>query len=53
VEFANVTPDVQELPTLGLRVEPGETFTVTGDAAKGLAGNPAFERVDKPAKDKE
>lgn len=50
MEFANVSGEVQELPTLGERVEPGGTFTATGDAAKGLLDNPAFERVDKPSK---
>lgn len=53
MEFRNVSGDTQELPTLDLRVAPGEEFSATGDAAKGLAGNPAFDRVDKPTKDKE
>ena len=45
--FRNVSNDTQELPTLDLRVAPGEEFTATGDAAKGLLDNPAFERADK------
>lgn len=48
MRFVNVSGDTQDLPTLGdLRVGPGEEFDASGDDAKGLAGNPAFERVDK------
>lgn len=51
MRFRNVSGDTQDLPTLGdLRVAPGEEFEASGDDAKGLAGNPAFERVDKPSK---
>ena len=53
MQFRNISSDTQELPTLDLRVAPGEQFSATGDAAKGLTGNPDFERVDVPAKDKE
>lgn len=46
MEFKNVTGDTLEIPSLGVRVKPGDTFEVTGDAAKGL--NPSwFERTDK------
>lgn len=48
MQFTNVSDDPQDLPTLDLRVLPGETFEATGDDAKGLAGNPAFERADAP-----
>lgn len=45
MRFRNVSGDTQDLPTLDLRVGPGEEFDATGDDAKGLAGNDAFERV--------
>lgn len=48
MRFVNVSGATQDLPTLGedgLRVEPGEEFDATGDDAKSLTGNPAFERV--------
>lgn len=49
MEFKNVTGDTLEVPALGVRVKPGETFEATGDDAKGL--NPAwFERADKPTR---
>lgn len=48
MEFKNVSGSAQELPTLDLRVPDGATFTATGDDAKSLLTNPAFERVDKP-----
>jgi hypothetical protein len=50
MEFRNVSGSTQELPTLDLRVPDGETFTATGDAAKSLQTNPAFDRVDKSSK---
>lgn len=50
MRFVNVSGDTQDLPTLDLRVGPGEEFEATGDDAKGLTGNPAFERADKPSK---
>lgn len=53
MRFQNVSGDPQDLPTLDLRVLPGDEFEATGDDAKGLAGNPAFERVDKPTKSEE
>jgi hypothetical protein len=53
VQFRNVSDSPQDLPTLGLRVLPGETFEATGDDAKGLQGNPSFERADKPSKTSE
>jgi hypothetical protein len=31
----------------------GETFEATGDDAKSLQTNPAFERTDKPSKTSE
>lgn len=37
-----------DLPTLGLRVAPGETVEVTGDDAKALLTVPGFKRVDAP-----
>lgn len=43
MRFVNVSGDTQDLPTLDLRVGPGEEFDATGDDAKGLAGNPAFK----------
>lgn len=45
MRFRNVSADTQDLPTLDLRVGPGEEFEATGDAAKGLAGNLAFAPV--------
>lgn len=56
MQFTNVSDSPQDLPTLGdegLRVMPGETFEATGDDAKGLQGNPSFERADKPSKTSE
>jgi hypothetical protein len=53
VEFKNVSGSPQDLPSLDLRVQPDETFTASGDDAKGLIGNSAFERVDKPSKSSE
>lgn len=46
----NVTDDTLDVPALGLRVAPGESVEVTGDDAKGLLANPAFERADKPTR---
>lgn len=53
--FRNVSGGSLWLPTLDRNVPDGETFEMTGDAAKGLTGNPDVERVtDKPSKnDKE
>jgi hypothetical protein len=48
VEFKNTTRDDLDLPTLGLSVKAHGTVEVTGDDAKALARNPAFERVDEP-----
>jgi hypothetical protein len=51
MRFRNVSGDTQDLPSLGengLRVAPGEEFEASGDDAKGLTGNPSFERADKP-----
>lgn len=45
MEFKNTSGSTQNLPTLGLRVQAGETFTATGDDAKSLSTNPDFERV--------
>lgn len=42
MKFINVSGDTQDLPTLDLRVGPGEDFDATGDDAKGLVGNTAF-----------
>lgn len=53
MEFKNVSGSPQDLPTLDLRVQPGETFEATGDTAKGLQDNPSFERTDKPSKTRE
>lgn len=55
MQFKNVSGGPLWLPTLDQTVPDGETFEVTGDAAKGLTGNPDVERVtDKPSKtDKE
>lgn len=50
MRFVNVSGTPQDLPTLDLRVQPGEEFDASGDDAKGLQGNPAFERADKPSK---
>lgn len=50
MEFKNVSGSPQDLPTLDLRVLPDETFSASGDAAKGLQGNPSFERADRPSK---
>lgn len=47
MQFKNVSGATQDLPTLDLRVPDGETFEATGDDAKNLQANPAFERVDK------
>lgn len=56
MRFKNVSGDTQDLPYLaedGLRVPPGEEFEATGQDAKNLEQNPAFERVDKPSKSSE
>jgi hypothetical protein len=50
VRFRNVSGTPQDLPTLDLRVDAGEEFDATGDDAKSLSANPAFERTDKPSK---
>ena len=47
MRFTNISDSPQDLPTLDLRVLPGEEFDATGDDAKGLQGNPAFQRSDK------
>lgn len=48
--FKNVSGEDRDLPTLDVRVPAGGTFEATGDDAKNLQANPAFERVDKPSK---
>lgn len=48
--FRNTTPDRLDLPSLGVSVDPGETFEATGDAAKSLESHPDFTRVDTPAR---
>jgi hypothetical protein len=53
VEFKNVSGSAQDLPTLDLRVQAGETFTATGDDAKSLSTNPDFERVQSKTSEKE
>lgn len=53
MEFKNTSGDTVELPTLGLTVQPGETFTATGDDAKNLLASDSFERTDKPSKTSE
>jgi ABC-type uncharacterized transport system ATPase subunit len=40
--------DKKVVDNLDLRVAPGEEFDASGDDAKGLTGNPSFERADKP-----
>lgn len=56
MRFRNVSGDTQDLPTVGddgTRVEAGGEVDVTGDAAKGLTGNPAFERVQSKSSTEE
>lgn len=47
MRFLNISGDTQDLPTLDLRVEPGEEFDATGDDAKNLQASPFFKRSDK------
>jgi hypothetical protein len=50
MRFKNTSGDTWDLPTLGengLRVGPDEEFDATGEDAKNLSANPAFERADK------
>ena len=51
MKFVNVSGTPQDLPHLGengTRVAAGDEVDATGDAAKSLQSNPAFERSDKP-----
>lgn len=54
MECKNVSGDDLDVPTIAgpfggaLRVKAGEVVEVTGDDAKSLLSNPAFERVDTP-----
>jgi hypothetical protein len=48
VIFRNMTDGDLDLPTLGLHVPAHQTVVVTGEDAKQLMSNPAFERVDEP-----
>lgn len=56
MKFTNVSGEHRDLPTLGLMgIPPGEEVEATGDDAKSLQNDPAFERVDgkTPAKTEE
>ena len=54
MEIKNVSKDDLDVPTIpnefggALHVRAGETVEVTGEDAKALLRNPAFERVDEP-----
>lgn len=45
----NNTSDRLDLPALGVSVDPGESFEVTGDQARSLLDQ-GFSRVDTPAR---
>ena len=50
MKFTNVSGEARDLPTLGLvGIQPDEEFEATGDDAKNLQNDPAFQRTDKPA----
>ena len=53
MEFKYRGSEPREIPSLGISVAKGDTFTATGDIAQGLLGQTdLFERTDDPQKEK-